>query len=67
MEYKEKDMFSIVDIKCEYGENSKLTLSPKKGNLKPIWKLIKYIVFENGTKIIENSENYQEMGQEITF
>ena len=68
IEYKDKDMFCLIDIKCEYGEKeSKLSISPRKGSYKPSWKLIKYIVFENGKKIIENSENYQETDQEIIF
>ena len=68
MDYMEKDIYYILDIKCEYNENeSKLTLSKLKGNFSVSWKNIRYLVYDKGEKIKEDTVKFNNEGLTISI
>jgi len=68
MDYLEKEMFCILNINCEYKDTeSELTLSELKGKFKPSWENLKYIIYDKGQKVKEETIKFALGGTRITF
>ncbi|MHA1291519.1 MAG: TIM-barrel domain-containing protein [Promethearchaeota archaeon] len=68
MDYKDKQMFCILNIKCKYeNKESELILAKVQGNFKPSWKNINYVVYDQGKRFKEDTFQFSGNDTKIIF